>query len=68
MATCVRVDLDETLADGEEALLGAPVHDDLTGHDLRDQPDVLRIDADLPVDGRERDHGGVFGEDRRLAA
>ena len=53
-------------ADGEESLPAVPVHDDLARHDLRDQPDVLRVDANLALERRQGDHVHVFGEDDRL--
>ena len=61
-------DFHQPFADGEISLLTVLGDDDLAGHDLRDQPDVLRVDAHLPVDRRQRDHVHVLGEDGRLRA
>ena len=42
------------------------VDDQLAGHHLRDHGDVLGVDADLALDGRQRDHVHVLGEGDRL--
>ena len=44
--------------------LAVLVHDELAGHDLGDQLHVLRVDADLALERRQRDHVHVVGEER----
>ena len=63
IATRVAGDLDESFADGDGPILAVLGHDELAGHDLRNQPDVMRVDAHLSLDGRQGDHVDVFRED-----
>ena len=59
-------DVDETLTNREVRVLSRLVRDDFARDHLRDQRHVQRVDPQLALDARERDHDDVLGEHRTV--
>ena len=56
----------EAFANRQEKVLPAFARDDFTRHNLREQRDVIRVDAHLALDARQRDHVDVVRVDLRV--